>query len=207
MYSNTHERVCKDYKRVYQHSEAFRKQNTLKVTIRFFTREKFSVHSLFISFDFLAHYQTANADHSQFSISFMASLVLGHLASQQKVIPASTLAVLLLIASFLALVVQGNPAFSGTSSNSADEMSSSFVVADGVVEFPENATPEAWNKLLRTYEFLFVNFYADWCRFSRALEPNWRMAAHKVSNFLFLQPYTSAYRDSWIVITNYQSDH
>ena len=83
---------------------------------------------------------------------------------------------------FVAYCVQANPAFSGNA-NVARSEEKTFDVIEGLVEFPKNETPEAWNKLLRTYEFLFVNFYADWCRFSQALEPNWRLTAHKVVNY------------------------
>ena len=35
--------------------------------------------------------------------------------------------------------------------------------------------------ILAQNEFVFINFYADWCRFSNMLAPIWDEAADKVS--------------------------
>ena len=40
------------------------------------------------------------------------------------------------------------------------------------------------DKVLEDYEFVFINFYADWCRFSNMLSPIWDEGAEKISSEL-----------------------
>ena len=39
-------------------------------------------------------------------------------------------------------------------------------------------------RILAQNEFVFINFYADWCRFSNMLAPIWDEAADKISKEL-----------------------
>ena len=40
--------------------------------------------------------------------------------------------------------------------------------------------PKNIDDVLEKYEFVFLNFYADWCRFSNMLAPIWDEGADKV---------------------------
>ena len=40
------------------------------------------------------------------------------------------------------------------------------------------------DKVLEDYDFVFINFYADWCRFSNMLSPIWDEGADKISSEL-----------------------
>jgi Thioredoxin len=44
--------------------------------------------------------------------------------------------------------------------------------------------PSNIDTVLASYEFVFINFYADWCRFSNLLAPIWDEGADKITTEL-----------------------
>jgi hypothetical protein len=44
--------------------------------------------------------------------------------------------------------------------------------------------PSNIDTVLASYEFVFINFYADWCRFSNLLAPIWDEGADKIASEL-----------------------
>ncbi|CAG0921875.1 unnamed protein product [Notodromas monacha] len=59
---------------------------------------------------------------------------------------------------------------------------------DTVDVFNAERTLDDWNNLLLNKDFVFVNFYADWCRFSKLLAPQWQRAASIIADDSALSP-------------------